>query len=126
MAGASSMKRPRRRPRCGTHHAAPAKEHTLNSFSALRYVALAEAISFLALLVATYIKYANDSPMGVQVLGPVHGILFLAYVFMTLIVRGPARWSNPTTLGVLIGAVVPFGGFVVDRWLSRKHVTESR
>lgn len=85
----------------------------------LRYVALVEAISFLALLVATYIKYANDSPGGVQILGPVHGTLFLAYVLITIMVRGPARWTNRTTLGVLLGAVLPFGGFVVDRWLSK-------
>lgn len=86
----------------------------------LRYVALAEAISFLALLVATYIKYANDSPMGVQILGPVHGTLFLAYVSIALMVRSPERWSNRATLGVLVGAVLPFGGFIVDRWLSKK------
>ena len=86
----------------------------------LRYLALVEAISFLALLVATYLKYANDWPTGVRVLGPVHGTLFLAFVFMALVVRGPARWTIGTTLGVFLGAVLPFGGFVVDRWLSKR------
>lgn len=85
----------------------------------LRYVALLEAASFLILLAATYIKYQNDAPEGVEIMGPVHGMLFLAYVVIALIVRGPARWSNRTTLGVLLGAVLPFGGFVVDRWLAR-------
>lgn len=83
----------------------------------LRYVALIEATSFLVLLVATYIKHANDAPTGVRIMGPVHGSLFLAYVLIALYVRRPARWSNRTTLGVLFGAVLPFGGFVVDRWL---------
>lgn len=91
----------------------------MSSIRTLRYVALIEATSFLALLVATYFKYANDSPGGVQVLGPVHGTLFLAYVLITLNVRAPAGWSNRTTLAVLLGAVLPFGGFVVDRWLSK-------
>lgn len=91
----------------------------MSSIRTLRYVALAEATSFLALLVATYIKYANDSPAGVAILGPVHGTLFLAYVLITLNVREPARWSNRTTLAVLLGAVLPFGGFVVDRWLAK-------
>ena len=83
----------------------------------MRIVAVLEATSFLALLVATYIKYSDDAPGGVQVLGPVHGALFLAYVFLALNLRPHAGWSNRTTLLVLLGAVLPFGGFVVDRWL---------
>ncbi|MDQ3728132.1 MAG: DUF3817 domain-containing protein [Actinomycetota bacterium] len=89
------------------------------SIRTLRFVALAEATSFLALLVATYIKYENDSPIGVEILGPIHGVLFLAYVAVALGVRASEGWNNLTTLAVLLGAVVPFGGFVVDRWLAR-------
>ena len=83
----------------------------------MRIVALLEATSFLALLVATYIKYSNDAPGGVQILGPIHGALFLAYMFLALNLRASAGWSNRTTLLVLLGAVLPFGGFAVDRWL---------
>lgn len=86
----------------------------------MRYVALVEATSFLALLVATYIKYHDDAPGGVQVLGPIHGVLFIAYVLIALAVRRRARWSTRATLGVLLGAVLPFGGYVVDRWLTRE------
>ena len=89
------------------------------SIRTLRFVALAEATSFLALLVATYIKYENDAPIGVEILGPIHGTLFLAYVAIALGVRSVQGWDARTTLGVLLGAVVPFGGFVVDRWLAR-------
>ena len=81
----------------------------------MRIVALLEATSFLALLVATYIKYSDDAPGGVQVLGPVHGFLFLAYVFLALNLRASAGWDTRTTALVLLGAVLPFGGFVVDR-----------
>jgi len=84
----------------------------------MRYVALAEATTFLALLVATYIKYQDDAPTGVQILGPIHGVLFILYVLIALSVRRRAQWSNQATLGVLLGAVVPFGGYVVDRWLA--------
>lgn len=91
----------------------------MSSIRSLRYVALVEATSFLVLLAATYIKYANDTSAGVQIMGPVHGTLFVAYVLIALSVRGPARWSNRTTLGVLLGGVIPFGGFVVDRWLAK-------
>lgn len=50
----------------------------------MRRVALAEATSFLALLVATLVKYSADAPVGVQILGPTHGALFVAYVLMAL------------------------------------------
>lgn len=89
------------------------------SIKTFRYVALAEATSFLLLLVATIVKHSQDAPEGVQILGPIHGILFLAYVVLALAVRAEQRWSAQATIGVLAGAVLPFGGFVVDRWLTR-------
>ena len=85
-----------------------------------RITAIAEATSFLALLVATYVKYGQDEPIGVEILGPVHGILFLVYVVLALNLRPRAGWSARTTLLVLVGAVLPFGGYVVDRWLARR------
>jgi integral membrane protein len=85
-----------------------------------RIVALAEATSFLALLVATYVKYGHDEELGVQILGPVHGLLFVAYVLLALRLALELGWSARTTALVLAGAVVPFGGFVVDRWLARQ------
>jgi integral membrane protein len=85
------------------------------SIQNFRYVALVEATSFLILLVATALKYGADGPDLAPILGPIHGILFLAYVFMALSLREEAGWDGPTTAGVLVGAVVPFGGFVVER-----------
>ena len=90
-----------------------------------RFVAIAEASSFLALLVATYVKYAEDAPVGVQVLGPVHGLLFVAYVLMALGLRPQLGWTARTTVIVLAGAVLPLGGFAVDRWLARRPETAS-
>lgn len=50
---------------------------TLSSGRNFRAVALLEATSFLVLLVATYVKYAEGEPIGVQILGPLHGVLFI-------------------------------------------------
>jgi integral membrane protein len=86
-----------------------------------RITALAEATSFLALLVATYVKYGHDQPVGVQILGPIHGLLFIAYVLLALNLAARAGWSLRTTALVLVGAVLPFGGYVVDRWLARQE-----
>lgn len=88
---------------------------------ALRLVAVVEAVSFLLLLVATAIKYGADQPIGVQILGPIHGILFVGYVVLALMVWNERRWSTRTALLVLVGAVLPFGGFVVDRSILRSE-----
>ncbi len=91
----------------------------LSSERNFRVIALAEATSFLALLVATYVKYDQDQAMGVQILGPIHGLLFIAYVLLALGLGQRATWGARTTALVLLGAVLPFGGYVVDRWLAR-------
>lgn len=88
-----------------------------------RYVALAEAVSFLLLLAATAIKYGLDAPLGVTVLGPIHGVLFLAYVLLVVAVRPEQRWSLGQMLLVLVAASVPLGGFFVEqRLLTRPAV----
>jgi integral membrane protein len=88
---------------------------------AFRAVALAEATSFLALLVASYVKNTGGAEAGVTVLGPIHGALFVAYVLLALRVRDRLSWSTRTTAWVIAGAVLPFGGFVVDRWMARRR-----
>jgi len=90
-----------------------------------RYVALTEATSFLALLVATVVKHSDGGETGVQILGPIHGLLFLAYVFLVFAIRGEERWSFKVTCWILVGAVLPFGGYVVDWWLLRERRTVS-
>lgn len=82
---------------------------------AFRIVAVVEAISWLLLIVATVVKYAADAPLGVHILGPIHGVLFLAYVIQALDVRRRLRWDTRSTAIVLIDAVLPFGGFFAAR-----------
>jgi integral membrane protein len=96
-----------------------------NALRTLRYVAIAEATSFLALLVATGLKYSDKGETGVQVLGPIHGMLFLAFVGLVLVVRTERRWENRTTALLLVAAVLPFGGYVADRWLSRSPAQQA-
>lgn len=92
----------------------------------LRRVALLEATSFLALLIATYVKHQDGGEVGVSILGPLHGGLFILYAIFTLTARRRARWSPATTLLVLLGAIVPFGGYLVDAWLARQPAPQYR
>lgn len=97
----------------------PARGRTRQSedmqLTTFRWVAIAEAASFLALLVATFVKYSRDNEIGVELLGPIHGILWLVYVGLVFAVRSSARWGVMSTLVVLIASIIPFGAFVVER-----------
>ncbi len=69
----------------------------MDTRKALRIVAVAEALSWLALIVATIVKYADSAPLGVKILGPIHGVLFLAYVALAFEVRRRIAWDNRPT-----------------------------
>lgn len=93
------------------------------SISWFRVVAIAETVSYLCLLAAAGAKRVFDQPAAVSAIGPVHGVLFLAYFVLVVFVREERRWSWPETAGVLLAAVVPFGGYVVERRLRRAPAT---
>jgi integral membrane protein len=80
-----------------------------------RIVALAEAVSWLLLIVATIVKYSAGAAQGVHVLGPIHGVLFIAYVILALEVRRRLAWDARTTLLVLAESILPGGGFLAAR-----------
>ncbi len=86
----------------------------------MRYIALAEATSFIALLIASFLKRQGEGELGVQILGPIHGGLFIAYCVIAFNLRPQLGWSNLATFWIFVGAVVPFGGYVVDWWLVRE------
>lgn len=66
----------------------------------LRLVALLETISFAVLLVGSVLKRTTDVDL-VPVLGPVHGVLFLALVVLVLERRSAMGWSWRFTLVML-------------------------
>lgn len=82
---------------------------------AFKYVAIVETLSWLALIVATIVKYAADAPLAVHILGPVHGLLFMSYVGLAFAIRSELRWGWGTTIVVLLESILPGGGFLVAR-----------
>jgi integral membrane protein len=86
----------------------------------LRTLSIVEGISTLVLFgVAMPLKYLADKPMAVTIVGAIHGFLFMALVVTFLVGMRRIPLSPRLTMGGIAGAVVPFGPFVVDRWLVR-------
>jgi integral membrane protein len=86
-----------------------------------RFVSLAEAASFLLLLlVAMPMKYLGDMPVAVSITGAAHGVLFLAYVGLVFAARGVLGWDVKRTVLALIASVLPVAPFFVERhWIKR-------
>jgi integral membrane protein len=83
--------------------------------SSFRWVALAEGISYLfLLLVAMPLKYLAQIPEAVLWTGWVHGLLFMLYVLGALLIKKPANLTWIQLGLVLLGSILPFGPFVVD------------
>ncbi|MFC0004064.1 DUF3817 domain-containing protein [Micromonospora siamensis] len=94
------------------------REKTTRLFVA---AAIAEACSWLALLVGMAVKYGPpDNEIGVKIFGPIHGALFVAYGLLVLAVARLHRWSLPVTALALACAVPPFATVAFERWARRR------
>lgn len=101
--------------------AGPRQDQTTDRLiAAFRIVAIAEAISWAGLLIAMAFKYALvENEVGVQIVGPIHGAIFLAYLVATLAVGVRCRWSPKVILLGLFAAVPPFLTVVFEKWADR-------
>ena len=81
-----------------------------------RIVAFLEGLSYLLLLfIATPIKYIQDNPEYVKMLGMPHGILFILYVILAFVIKPEMKWDNKIFGIVLVASIIPFGTFYVER-----------
>jgi integral membrane protein len=74
-----------------------------------------EGTSTLVLFgIAMPLKYMADMPMAVSIAGAIHGMLFVALVGMFLWGRSAIPLSNKLVGWGIVGAILPFGPFIVD------------
>lgn len=88
----------------------------------LRIIGFLEGISLLILVFITMpMKYYFDNPAGSKLMGPIHGALFLLFVYNALSVGVEQNWKfKTTTWKVLLACMIPFGTFYIDREILRK------
>lgn len=86
-----------------------------------RVIAFAEACSWLGLLIGMYIKYVPETTeAGVKIFGPIHGVIFLAYLLATLTARSTFGWSLRTTFWAAVSSIPPFATAVFEVVADRK------
>ncbi|MCE4064601.1 DUF3817 domain-containing protein [Chryseobacterium gleum] len=88
----------------------------------LRILAILEGISLLSLVcIAVPVKYWMGNPLLVRLLGPVHGTLFLLFLFNTLSVGVEQNWKfREVTWKVILACFIPFGTFYIDKKILSK------
>jgi integral membrane protein len=88
----------------------------------LRITGFLEGVSLLALVfIAVPVKYIGENDSLVKALGPVHGAIFLLFLFITLSVGVEQNWKfKTTTWKVILACFIPFGTFYIDKKILSK------
>ncbi len=75
-----------------------------------------EGVSYILLLfVGVPLKYIGENDILVKGLGMPHGLLFMAYLLLALVIRKKANWDIKTTLIIMVASILPFGTFYVNK-----------
>jgi integral membrane protein len=81
-----------------------------------KIIALLEGISLLVLLFfAMPMKYLMAEPIYVKTVGMAHGLLFIAYVILAVMLKIEYNWKVKKLFIVFIASVIPFGTFYVEK-----------
>ncbi|WP_375446433.1 DUF3817 domain-containing protein [uncultured Fibrella sp.] len=86
----------------------------------LRLVGFAEGLSFLILVfIAVPLKRIGGHPEAVQLVGPIHGLLFVLYVLTVIQAKTEYNWPPGKMLLALLASVIPGGTFYADHKIFR-------
>ncbi|WP_298763093.1 DUF3817 domain-containing protein [uncultured Polaribacter sp.] len=81
-----------------------------------RIISFLEGVSYLLLLfIAVPIKYLQGDVTYVKMLGMPHGLLFMLYIVLAIVIQKQMKWNFKTLIIVLACSVIPFGTFYVDK-----------
>jgi integral membrane protein len=68
-----------------------------------------------------FLKYTlKTSTLGVSIFGPLHGIVFISYVLVTLLAAMRLRWPLWATLIAIVSAVPPLVTIPMEIWFKRR------
>ena len=86
------------------------------ALQSLRIIGFLEGISYLVLLgVAMPLKYVYQLPEPTYYIGMAHGVLFVTYLLLCLIVAIKYKWNFKTLFLSGIASLFPFTTFVADK-----------
>jgi integral membrane protein len=82
----------------------------------LRIAGFLEGISYLVLLgIAMPLKYGLDIKSPTYFVGMAHGVLFVGYVILVLVVALQKKWKASLIFWSLLASLLPFATFIADK-----------
>ena len=98
----------------------PVPPKVLKALGRYRISAFVVGWGLLILVVAMVFKYGFDMGQFVAIWGPIHGVLYVAYVLLAFDLAYKDRWSFVGILGVLLAGVIPGVSFLAERRVHRR------
>jgi integral membrane protein len=97
------------------------REQRVNaSLTRYRVIAYTVGVGLLVLCVATVLDWGFHRPGLAEVVGPLHGFLYMIYLALGIDLALKARWSIVGTLLVLVAGTIPFLSFVAERQVTTR------
>lgn len=88
-----------------------------------RVVSFLEGISYILLMFLgmpyKYLEVLGKDPYFVKMFGMPHGILFVAYIALAILLKTELKWDSKTFGIVCLLSVLPFGTFFVGKYLRK-------
>ncbi|WP_333601049.1 DUF3817 domain-containing protein [Flavobacterium sp.] len=85
----------------------------------LRYfkiIAFLEGISLLLLFFfAMPLKYVFDNPSYIRPFGMAHGLLFIGYIIIAIMMKYEDNWTGKKFGIIAVASVIPFGTFYIEK-----------
>lgn len=87
-----------------------------------RLIAFLEGVSYLILMfIAMPLKYLAGNLIVIKYAGWAHGLLFMAYCLLLLLVWRQYKWSFVKASFAFLASLLPFGTFVLEKRLQKEE-----
>lgn len=85
----------------------------------LAMLSVTQATAYIVLLgIAMPVKYYAGYGAGVTVIGTLHGVTWLLYMWVLLAMMTLKMWNRGQLLRLVFSAALPFGGFATALWIN--------
>lgn len=92
------------------------------SLRILQFSSILEATTLAVLVcIAVPLKHLAGYPLAVSVMGPIHGMAFISYIWVVIVTASAGLWRPAEIWRLVLSALVPFAGFASAQWIARKR-----
>jgi len=92
--------------------------------SIFKIISFLEGVSYLLLMFVgmpfKYLESLGNTSVYVKMFGMPHGVLFVAYIILAIVLRFMLKWSFKDFSIVCILSLLPFGTFFVGKYLKKE------